>query len=78
MLVLSACVQMPSLDLVQRAENEFGLPVISAATAGAYSILRSLGLPVDVPGAGALLRADSVSCRVNEVTGSEPRLDLRR
>lgn len=58
-LVLSACVQMPSLDLVQRAENEFGLPVISAATAGAYSILRSLGLPVDVPGAGALLRADS-------------------
>lgn len=59
-LVLSCCVQMPSLDLIQAAEDEFGLPVLSAATAGAYSILRSLGLPVDIPGAGSLLRADGV------------------
>lgn len=59
-LVLSCCVQMPSLDLIQAAEDEFGLPVLSAATAGAYSILRSLGLPVDIPLAGSLLRADSV------------------
>ncbi|RFS87497.1 maleate cis-trans isomerase [Actinomadura spongiicola] len=59
-LVLSCCVQMPSLDLVQAAEDEFGLPVLSAATAGAYSILRSLGLPVEIPAAGSLLRADSV------------------
>ncbi|WP_427891760.1 maleate cis-trans isomerase family protein [Kribbella sp. GL6] len=58
-LVLSCCVQMPSLELIQPAEDEFGLPVLSAATAGAYSILRSLGLPVDIPGAGSLLRADS-------------------
>lgn len=58
-LVLSCCVQMPSLDLVQAAEDELGLPVLSAATAGAYSILRSLGLPVDIPLAGSLLRADS-------------------
>ncbi len=58
-LVLSCCVQMPSLDLIQPAEDEFGLPVLSAATAGAYSILRSLGLPVDLPGAGSLLRADA-------------------
>lgn len=57
-LVISCCVQMPSLDLVQAAEDELGLPVLSAATAGAYSILRSLGLAVDVPGAGSLLRAD--------------------
>ena len=27
-LVLSACVQMPSLDLVQAAEDEFGIPVL--------------------------------------------------
>ena len=40
-LVISACVQMPSLDLVQAAEDEFGLPVLSAATAGAYSLLRA-------------------------------------
>lgn len=59
-LVISCCVQMPSVNLVQSAEDEFGLPVLSAATAGAYSILRSLGLPVDIPGAGSLLRADAV------------------
>jgi maleate isomerase len=55
-LVISACVQMPSLDLVETAENEFGLPVLSAATAGAYSLLTALGLPADIPGAGRLLR----------------------
>ena len=59
-LIISACVQMPSLNLVESAENEFGIPVLSAATAGAYSILRAVGLLVDIPGAGSLLRADSV------------------
>jgi maleate isomerase len=58
-LVISCCVQMPSLDLVQKAEDELGLPVISAATAGAYSILRSAGLAVNIPDAGSLLRADA-------------------
>ena len=57
-LVISCCVQMPSLDLVQPAEDEFGIPVLSAATAGAYSILRSLGLNATIDGAGSLLRAD--------------------
>ncbi|WP_019202278.1 maleate cis-trans isomerase [Tsukamurella sp. 1534] len=57
-LVLSACVQMPSLDLVQAAEDEFGIPVITAATAGAYQILRAVDARVDIPGAGSLLRAD--------------------
>jgi maleate isomerase len=60
-LVISACVQMPSLDLVESAEEEFGIPVLSAATAGAYSILRSLNLPVAILGAGSLLRADTTS-----------------
>ncbi|WP_026303703.1 maleate cis-trans isomerase family protein [Jongsikchunia kroppenstedtii] len=58
-LVLSCCVQMPSLSIVQAAENELGLPILSAATAGAYSILRALQLPVNIPGAGSLLRADA-------------------
>ncbi|GEE00074.1 maleate isomerase [Gordonia spumicola] len=57
-LVISCCVQMPSLHLVDAAEKEFGLPVLSAATAGAYSILRGLDLPVTIPGAGSLLRSD--------------------
>ncbi|WP_216361825.1 maleate cis-trans isomerase [Pseudonocardia sp. N23] len=54
-LVISACVQMPSLDLVAPAEAEFALPVLSAATAGAFSLLRALGLDPVLPGAGALL-----------------------
>jgi maleate isomerase len=60
-LVLSACVQMPSLGLVEAVEQEMGLPVLSAATAGAYSLLRATGQPVTVPGAGSLLRADDVA-----------------
>ncbi|GAA3546132.1 maleate isomerase [Amycolatopsis ultiminotia] len=54
-LVISACVQMPSLDLIAPAEAEFGLPVLSAATAGAYALLASLGLDPVLPGAGRLL-----------------------
>jgi len=57
-LVISACVQMPSLELIGPAEQEFGLPVLSAATAGAYGLLRDLGLPAVLPGAGRLLAAD--------------------
>ncbi|MCU1479331.1 MAG: maiA [Subtercola sp.] len=70
-LIISACVQMPSLDLVDAAEQEFGIPVLSAATAGAYSILRSAGLPVDIPGAGSLLRADSTRPESNSPTTIE-------
>ncbi|MFJ2746294.1 aspartate/glutamate racemase family protein [Streptomyces sp. NPDC087440] len=54
-LVLSACVQMPSLAAVQRVQEEAGLPVITAATATAHGILTALGLPPVVPGAGSLL-----------------------
>jgi maleate isomerase len=56
-LIISACVQMPSLELVEAAEAELGLPVLSAATAGAYSILRAAGLPLAIEGAGSLLRS---------------------
>lgn len=59
-LVISCCVQMPSFDLVQAAEDELGLPVLSAATAGAYAVLRSVGARVEIPNAGSLLRADTV------------------
>jgi maleate isomerase len=59
-LVISACVQMPSLPLVEAAEQEFALPVLSAATAGAFSILRAAGLAAELPGAGSLLRAGAL------------------
>ncbi|MCD2195058.1 maleate cis-trans isomerase [Actinomycetospora endophytica] len=58
-LVISACVQMPSLPLIPVAEAEFGLPVLSAATAGAFCLLRSLGVRADLPDAGSLLRQRS-------------------
>jgi maleate isomerase len=54
-LLISACVQMPSLDLIVPAEREFGVPVLSAASAGAYAILRGLGLSPRLPNAGRLL-----------------------
>ncbi|MGW3547464.1 maleate cis-trans isomerase family protein [Janibacter hoylei] len=54
-LVLSACVQMPSLPAIQTVEDEYGKPVVSAAVATAWAILQDLGLPTDVPGSGSLL-----------------------
>jgi len=54
-LVLSACVQMPSLPAIAAAEERFGLPVISAATATVFDLLGRLGLASIVPRAGRLL-----------------------
>lgn len=57
-LVLSACVQMPSLASIQPVEDEAGLPVLSAATATVFTILSELGLRPQVPGAGHLLSGE--------------------
>jgi maleate isomerase len=57
-LILSACVQMPSLPLIEVAETEFGLPVLSASTAAAFTLLRRLDLPTVLPGAGCLLQKE--------------------
>jgi maleate isomerase len=54
-LVLSACVQMPSLPAIADAEQRFGLPVLSAATATVFGLLTRLALSTNVPQAGALL-----------------------
>jgi maleate isomerase len=54
-LVLSACVQMPSLATIEPAEQEFGVPVLTATTAAAHVLLRRLGLPIGLPNAGLLL-----------------------
>jgi maleate isomerase len=54
-LVLSACVQMPSLPSIQRVEDAVGLPVVSAAVCTTYQMLKKLDLAPKVPGAGALL-----------------------
>ena len=54
-LVLSACVQMPSLPAIADVERESGLPTLSAATSTTWALLRALGLPAAVPDAGRLL-----------------------
>lgn len=54
-LVVSACVQMPSLAVVQRLEQEIDLPVVSAAVCTAHQMLKRLGLEARLPNAGELL-----------------------
>lgn len=60
-VILSACVQMPSLPVVQAVEDELGVPVITAATATAYETLQALGHAPMIRGAGRLLAGGS--CR---------------
>jgi maleate isomerase len=62
-LVLSACVQMPSLAVIEEAEQRFGLPVISAATASAHELLGRLNIEPQIDNAGALLRSRDRSRR---------------
>lgn len=54
-VVLSACVQMPSLPAIPTVEARFGKPVVTAAAATTFQMLRALELEPFVPGAGALL-----------------------
>lgn len=55
-VIISACVQMPSLDIIAEAEAVLDRPVLSAATASARAVLRQLGCAAPIPNAGALLR----------------------
>lgn len=54
-IVLSACVQMPSLPAIAKVEAMTGKPVVTASVATTYMMLKALGLEPVVPGAGALL-----------------------
>ena len=54
-VVISACVQMPSLASVQPVEDRLGLPVISSAVCTTHQMLKALGLKTVAPNAGALL-----------------------
>lgn len=54
-VVLSACVQMPSLPVVEKVEAMTGKPVITAAIATTYAMLKALDLEAVVPGGGTLL-----------------------
>lgn len=54
-IVISACVQMPSLPAISHVEAQTGKPVLSAAVATTWSMLKALDLSTRVPGGGALL-----------------------
>ena len=54
-VVVSACVQMPSLASVQPVQDRIGLPVVSSSVCTTWRMLKALQLPAVSPGAGALL-----------------------
>ncbi|RDK08163.1 maleate cis-trans isomerase family protein [Cupriavidus lacunae] len=54
-VVLSACVQMPSLPAIEQAQLALGLPVTSTAVCTARQMMRRLGIRAEAPNAGALL-----------------------
>ena len=54
-VVLSACVQMPSLPAIPIVEDRLGLPVTSAAVCTTRKMLEALNLAPLVPNAGSLL-----------------------
>lgn len=62
-LVVSACVQMPSLSAIEPIERQAGIPVLSAASATAWALLDALRLPTVVPGAGVLLAGGITGAR---------------
>jgi maleate isomerase len=60
-LIISACVQMPSLPAIAIAEQQLGLPVLSAATATVHDLLTRLGITPDIAEAGSLLAGQGVA-----------------
>jgi maleate isomerase len=54
-VIVSACVQMPSLPVIAAVERELELPVLSAATATVFELLGKLDLEPRVSDAGSLL-----------------------
>ncbi|MBK8565879.1 MAG: Asp/Glu racemase [Saprospiraceae bacterium] len=55
-IVLSACVQMPSLGMIAEAERLTGIRVVTAASATVFQTLKKLGLPPAIEGFGSLLQ----------------------
>lgn len=54
-IVLSACVQMPSLSVLAEAERRTGIRVITAASATVFQTLKKLGLSPGIHQYGAIL-----------------------
>ncbi|MCA1457065.1 Asp/Glu racemase [Bradyrhizobium sp. BRP22] len=76
-VVLSACVQMPSLDAVALVEDKLGLPVTSASICTTRRMLGALGLAPLAPRAGYFmseknLAANSLGRSAAETVECEP------
>jgi maleate isomerase len=56
-LVLSAGVQMPTLEVLDSVEQLLGLPVLSAASASVWALLQKLRIEPKIKSAGWLLRS---------------------
>ncbi|MEM1111568.1 MAG: Asp/Glu racemase [Pseudomonadota bacterium] len=54
-VVISACVQMPSLPAIEAVQDKLGLPVTTAAACTTRKLLQALDLEPVTPGAGAVL-----------------------
>jgi maleate isomerase len=54
-LVASACVQMPSLPVIDQLQTVLGIPVVSASVCTAYQLMNKLGVKASSPKAGDLL-----------------------
>ncbi len=55
-IVLSACVQMPSLAVLAEAERQTGIRVITAASATVFQALKRLGLQPGIQQYGSVLQ----------------------
>ena len=67
-LVLSACVQMPSLEAIAAAEDRLGIPVVSALTATTSELLSALDETPRIE--GACRRYASKVCRMKNGTSA--------
>jgi maleate isomerase len=54
-VVLSSCVQMPSLHALKSAEEKLGLPCMSASSSTTRQILKNLHLDPGIPGFGSFV-----------------------
>ena len=54
-VVASACVQMPSLEVIDLIQKEIGIPVTSAAVCTAYEMMKKLGVIAQAKVGGELL-----------------------
>ncbi|MEQ9439793.1 MAG: hypothetical protein RIG62_12135 [Cyclobacteriaceae bacterium] len=66
-LIISACVQMPSLPVIEEAEQRFGLPVLSAATATVFDLLTKLHIQPTIQQAGTLLHLPRVYPKIPQL-----------